>query len=166
MREGPGPGAWTHRTFSILPVTSEIEGEDCRGRAGGAIGFIPFDHDDQRWSRSGIGRQLVADFCPRKKISCCAFPFVCRQNYVGRRPLEDDRSENIWYPRRGEKKVVDLPASMTFDPGLIFSQEVTNAISARYKICVRCGSAMVQSSGVGRKTCMKPRPWLEATFEP
>lgn len=59
---------------------------------------------------------------------------------------------------KGEKKVVSLPASMTFEPGLMFSQEVTNAISARYKICVRWGSAIVQSSGVGRKTCMKPRP--------
>ena len=67
---------------------------------------------------------------------------------------------------KGGEKGVSLPASMTFEPGLIFSQEVTNAISARYKIWVRWGSAMVQSSGVGRKTCMKPRPWLEATFEP
>jgi ferredoxin-like protein FixX len=77
-----------------------------------------------------------------------------------------DKPKTVWYPRRAEKKVVILPASMTFDPGLMFSQEVTNAISARYKICVRCGRAMVQSSGVGRKTWMNPRPWLEATFEP
>ena len=62
--------------------------------------------------------------------------------------------------------MANLPASMTFDPGLMFSQEVTNAISARYKICVRWGRAMVQSSGVGRRTWTKPRPWLEATFEP
>ena len=57
-----------------------------------------------------------------------------------------------------EEKQAILPASMTFDPGFMFSQEVTNAISARYKIWVRCGRAMVQSSGVGRKTWMKPRP--------
>lgn len=59
---------------------------------------------------------------------------------------------------REKNKMGILPASMTFDPGLMFSQEVTNAISARYKIWVRCGRAMVQSSGVGRRTWMKPRP--------
>lgn len=30
--------------------------------------------------------------------------------------------------------MVALPASMTFDPGLMFNQEVTKAISAMYKI--------------------------------
>ena len=54
--------------------------------------------------------------------------------------------------REGKRKKATLPASMTVDPGRMFSQEVTNAISARYKIWVRCGRAMVQSSGVGRKT--------------
>ena len=41
-----------------------------------------------------------------------------------------------------------------------------NAMSAKYRICVRCGRAMVQSSGVGRSTCMNPLPLREPTLDP
>ena len=85
-------------------------------------------------------------------------------------PLGGDSSKALanWVvsEKKEREREYPLPASMTFDPGLMFNQEVTKAISARYKICVRWGRAIVQSSGVGRKTCMKPRPWLEATLEP
>ena len=61
---------------------------------------------------------------------------------------------------------IGVPASMTRLPGFILSHDTTNEMSARYRICVLCGKANVHNSGVGLKTCMKPLPFLEPTFEP
>lgn len=46
-------------------------------------------------------------------------------------------------------RIYGIPASMTLLPFLIPNQETIKAISAKYKIWVLCGKAMVHSSGVG-----------------
>lgn len=63
-------------------------------------------------------------------------------------------------------RLLHLPASITLLPLLIPSQDVMNAISARYRIWVRCGNDIVHSSGVGRRTWMKPFPVREPIFDP
>lgn len=68
--------------------------------------------------------------------------------------------------RRDYPSKKNTPASMTRLPRRMFRHEVMNAISARYKICVRCGKAIVHSSGVGRRTCMNPLPLRDPTLEP
>ena len=51
-----------------------------------------------------------------------------------------------------------VPDSSTTLPGLSSSACATSEMSGAYKICVRCGSTLVQSSGVGASSQTKPLP--------